>query len=263
MDIMNASSLKDVVIAGATGEVGKALVRLAAANPSLRVYALVRRTGAFTQYPNVVEVFFDYEAPDASSELFSDLHCDILLIALGTTTSKAGVQGLLRVDRDYPLMLIDALEKANGQASVAFCSAAGADKPRGHYLKAKSEVEQRLFASTLSAVIVKPSFLISPRREFRPLEVIVLPVFRLVFGALKFLFPRSRFVWKYAPVTVDVVAQTMLRDAISSNLGQKMVREGRSLAAGSNLPEFLFILMNKGLAALPEGLLSLENMIRR
>lgn len=233
MDTMNTSSLKHVVIAGATGEVGKALVRLAAADTALRIYALVRRTGTFSQYPNVVEILFDYEDPNAATKLFTEIHCDALLIALGTTTSKAGVQGLLRVDRDYPLMLIDALEKVNGFSSIAFCSAAGASEPRGHYLKVKSEVELRLFANALSAVIVRPSFLISAREDFRPLEVIALPIFRLVFGALKFLFPSSRLVWKYAPVAVDAVAQTMLREAISSDFGQKIVREGKSLAAES------------------------------
>lgn len=220
-------SKKHIVIAGSTGEVGRRLVRLASARPDLAVHALVRRKGAWQDDPAVDEIVFDYEDPAAYKTLFRDVRCDALFIALGTTTAKAGVEGLLRVDRDYPLVLIEALEQAHPKAWVGFCSAAGADHPRGHYLKAKAAVEQRLQTSSLATVIARPSFLISERKEFRPLEKFGLPFFNIVFGLLKTLMPNSGFVWKYRPVRADDVAERLL--AAILGVPQHLIVEGKGL----------------------------------
>ena len=220
---------RHIVVAGSTGEVGKHLVRLAFARPDLVVHALVRREGAWKSDPVVDEIIFDYEDNAAYDALFRDIPCDELLIALGTTTAKAGVEGLMRVDRDYPLFLIDALEKARPHAHVGLCSAAGADRPRGHYLKAKAAVEQRLQASGLATAIARPSFLISDRKEFRLLERISLPLFNVSFGALKKLLPHSSFVWKYAPVRAEDVAERLLKRTLGLKPSQHVLLEGRSL----------------------------------
>jgi uncharacterized protein YbjT (DUF2867 family) len=177
----------------------------------------------------VHEIVFDYEDPAAYHALFREIPCDVLLIALGTTTSKAGVRGLLRVDRDYPLLLIEALEQSRPHAHVGFCSAAGADRPRGHYLKAKADVEQRLETSSLATVIARPSFLGSERKEFRPLEKFGLPLFNFLFGALKVLMPNSDFVWKYCPVGSDAVAECLLMATLDLAPSEHRVSEGKEL----------------------------------
>lgn len=220
---------KHIVVAGSTGEVGRKLVRLASARSDLVVHALVRRKGAWHSDPVVDEIIFDYEDNAAYDALFRDIPCDALLIALGTTTAKAGVAGLMRVDRDYPLLLIDALEQARPHASVGLCSAAGADRLRGHYLKAKAAVERRLQSSALATVIARPSFLISDRKEFRLLERISLPLFNSAFGALKKLLPHSSFVWKYAPVRADDVADCLLTATLNVKASQHVLVEGEDL----------------------------------
>lgn len=135
----------------------------------------------------------------------------------------------MRVDRDYPLLLIEALEQTHPHAHVGLCSAAGADRPRGHYLQAKASVEQRLLASGLSTVIARPSFLISDRKEFRVLERIALPVFNAVFGLLKMLLPHSSLAWKYAPVSVDKVAERLLTKTLDETAPQRVLLEGKNL----------------------------------
>lgn len=220
---------KHIVVAGSTGEVGKHLVRLASGNPDLVVHALVRRKGTWQGDSAVDEIVFDYEDPAAYATLFRDVPCDVLFIALGTTTAKAGVEGLLRVDRDYPLFLIEALEQARPQARVGFCSAAGADHPRGHYLKAKAAVEQRLQTSSLATVIARPSFLISDRKEFRPLEKFGMPLFRAGFGFLRMLIPNSSFVWKYGPVRADDVAERLFATTLNMQASQHLILEGERL----------------------------------
>lgn len=83
----NMSSKKHIVVAGSTGEVGKHLVRFAAASTDLVVHALVRREGEWQSNPAVDEIVFDYEDNAAYDALFRDVPCDALLIVLGTTTA--------------------------------------------------------------------------------------------------------------------------------------------------------------------------------
>lgn len=220
---------RHLIVAGATGEVGRRLVLLAAAKPDLIVHALVRRKRPWMLASDVHEIVFDYEDSNAYKSLFRDTPCDVLLIALGTTTAKSGADGLMRVDRDYPISLLGALEQACPHARVGFCSSVGADRPRGHYLKAKFDVEQRLLLSSLATVIARPSFLISTRLEFRPLENIGLPIFRALFGLLKTLMPNAQFVWKYAPIHVATVAERLLEETLRTNSPQHFFLEGKTL----------------------------------
>src|ERR1039458_8015878 len=80
--------MRQVVIAGGTGEVGKRLLALMAARTELSVRALVRRPGSTLAAPNIEEVPFDYEDAAAYVTVFRP-PCDLLLIALGTTRAKA------------------------------------------------------------------------------------------------------------------------------------------------------------------------------
>lgn len=220
---------KHIVVAGSTGEVGKLLVKQASACADLVVHALVRRKGVWQGEPAVHEIVFDYEDSAAYAALFREVPCDVLLIALGTTTAKSGVEGLLRVDRDYPLLLIEALERSCPQANVGFCSSAGADNPRGHYLKAKADVERHLQSSRLATAIARPSFLISERKEFRPLEKFGLPLFNFVFGTLKRLMPKSNFVWTYAPISTSEVAECLLVKTLDLAPSEHRILQGKDL----------------------------------
>ena len=228
---MTMISKKHIVVAGSTGEVGKHLVRLASAKQDLVVHALVRREGFWREISTVHEIAFDYEDLSTYDALFHDVPCDALFIALGTTTGKAGTAGLTRVDRDYPLFLIGALEKARPGASIGFCSSVGSDRPRGNYLEAKFAVEQRLQASSLPTAIARPSVLISDRKDFRPAEVFTLPLLKIASGILKLFMPSSDFAWKYDPVRVDAVAACLLDSTLKLDAHQHLVFEGRSLFA--------------------------------
>jgi uncharacterized protein YbjT (DUF2867 family) len=220
---------KHIVVAGSTGEVGKHLVKLASAKQDLVVHALVRREGSWQETSTVHEIAFDYEDLSAYDALFRDVPCDTLFIALGTTTGKAGAAGLTRVDRDYSLFLINALEKAQPDAHIGFCSSVGADRPRNNYLKAKFAVEQRLQASSLSSAIARPSVLITDRKEFRPVEALTLPLLNVASNILKRFVPHSSFAWKYAPVRADVVAACLLASTLKLHAHQHLVLEGRNL----------------------------------
>lgn len=225
--------MRQVVIAGGTGEVGKRLLALMAARTELSVRALVRRPGSTLAAPNIEEVPFDYEDAAAYVTVFRP-PCDLLLIALGTTRAKAGSdEAFLRVDRDYPLRLISALAATHPDARVGLVSSVGADRTRGLYLGAKAAVEEELKASGLAQVIARPSFLRSDRAEFRPAEVLVDRLISPVWLALgRGLFPRSHGWWRWAPVHVREVAAALLQASLALEPGQRRILEGLDLHPG-------------------------------
>lgn len=225
--------VRHVLIAGATGEVGRQLVALMAQRSDLQVRALVRRPGSLASAANLDEVTFDYEDAATYGPVFTQ-PCDLLLIALGTTRAKAGSDAaFLRVDRDYPLRLIMALAAAHPGAAVGLVSSVGAEGGQGLYLGAKAAVEAGLRSSGLAHVVARPSFLRSARKEFRPLEVAVDWVAApLALSLGRTFFSRSQVWWRWAPVHVREVAFTLLETALALAPGQTRVLEGRELHPG-------------------------------
>ncbi len=225
--------VRDVVVAGGTGEVGRQLLARLAERPDLQVRVLVRRPGLPVSAPNLREETADFEDEGACARSLAG-PCDLLLIALGTTRAKAGSDAaFLRVDRDLPLRLIRALAATHPEARVGLVSSVGADRPRGLYLTAKAEVEAGLAASGLAHVIARPSFLMSDRAEFRLGEVLVLRLLAPPWLALgRGLFPRRAGWWRWAPVHVREVADALLTAALALGPGQHRILEGPDLHPG-------------------------------
>ena len=83
--------MRQVVIAGATGLVGRELVRQLAERRDVETTALVRRQGALKGFASRVrEVVFDYRSSTELERLGAELPCDLLFCALGTTLKRAG-----------------------------------------------------------------------------------------------------------------------------------------------------------------------------
>ena len=225
--------VREIVIAGGTGAVGRRLLALLAQHPELSVRALVRTPGSLPASANLEEVLFDFEDATAYGRVFTP-PCDLLLIALGTTRAKAGsAEAFLRVDRDYPLRLISALATLHPGARVGLVSSVGADRGKGLYLGAKATVEAELEASGLTYVIARPSFLRSDRSEFRPLESLVNRTIAPLWLTLgRTAFPHSRGWWRWAPVHVREVATALLDAALALEPGQRRVLEGPDLHPG-------------------------------
>jgi len=222
-----------VVIAGGTGEVGQRLLALMAGNEALQVRVLTRRSGLPRSAPNLVALPFDYDDAAAYGRLFEE-PCDLLFIALGTTRAKAGSDAaFLRVDRDYPIQLIQALAAAWPSARVGLVSSVGADRPRGLYLGAKAAVEAALVQSGLAHAIARPSMLRSERQEFRLGEVAVDRLFSPAIHALgRTLFPRNQGWWRWAPVHVREVAASLLAATLVLEPGEHCILEGLDLHPG-------------------------------
>ena len=208
------------VVAGATGLVGRALVRQLAADPKWReVRALVRRVPRpELEAPRVVTVQVDYTRIEPSPPWAS---ADQVFCALGTTMRQARSAAAFRdVDLDYPPALARAA-LARGTRHFLLVSAVGASPAsRVFYNRVKGEVEAAIGALGFGSVtIARPSLLLGDRGEFRPVEQV---------GKVLGLFAPPR--WK--PVAAERVARALV-DAAKRELPGVRILENRDLLAAA------------------------------
>lgn len=211
---MNAQ--RHIVVAGATGLVGRELIRQLEGR-GLPFTALVRRPGRLrAESGRVREEVFAFDDPASYQRLGTEIPCDVLLCALGTTLKRAGsVEAFREVDLQYPLALMQRLGELGTRPMVGVVSSAGTGHPRGLYLKTKAEMEKALVDSGLPYVIVRPSLLLGEREEFRFGERLAASlVARPYLYVAKLLAPQSRLVWRYAPIHATQVASALLRTCL-------------------------------------------------
>lgn len=219
-----------VVVAGGSGQVGRRLLKGLAARPDCEVAVLTRRPGLPLDAPNFRAKTFDFEDPPAYGALF-EAPCDVLFIALGTTLKQAGgAPGLLKVDRDYPVQLIQALARAHPNARVGLVSAVGADGHAvGAYMRAKRDLEAVLQASGLAHAIARPSFLLRDDSAGRPAEWLVNRILSKPWLGLGHrVFSKTRRFWKWAPVSPAAVAAALLEATFTLAPGEHRVLEGHA-----------------------------------
>lgn len=158
---MNAapSHLRQVLVAGATGLVGRCLVQRLCADPGVgMVHALVRKPLPW-QHPKLQCHGVDFAALPGLPPLHE------AYLALGTTIKVAGSQAAFRaVDFDANLAVARAARAAGAQR-LGLVSALGADaRSAVFYSRVKGELEAALQAQAWAGlVIVRPSMLAGDR----------------------------------------------------------------------------------------------------
>ncbi len=192
--------LMRVLLAGATGLAGRALLgRLLGCARCEQVVA-VGRQGPSTAHPKLQALCVDFDRLDALSLPTADR----AFIALGTTLRRAGSRAAFRrVDHDAVLAFARAA-RASGVRRLAVVSALGAD-PRSafFYSRIKGETEQSL--ATLgfeSLLIARPALLGGARDELRVFERVAIGIA----GVLQPLLPAN---WRV--IDPAVLARGMLR----------------------------------------------------
>jgi uncharacterized protein YbjT (DUF2867 family) len=223
-------SLESAAVVGATGLVGRELLRLLLADATcMRVTVLGRRhTGEVS--PKLTEVTVDL----ADGESYRQhLAVDAVFCALGTTIKKAGSEAAFRrVDQEYPLAVAGAAADAGGKRFV-IVTAVGADAASSvFYNRVKGELEQSLRRLKLSRGlrILHPSLLLGDRAESRPAERVASALMR----ATGPLFGGG--LMKYRAIEATAVARAMLTAARSDGAGE-VVYEGASLFAAAQQPQ--------------------------
>lgn len=164
---------RKAVIIGATGLVGKQLVRLMIKDDRYETISLITRRPHELKDPKLVEIIvkdFDQLEKHASKMNGHDFYC-----ALGTTRKKAGSkEAFLKVDVEYPTTFAEIARSQKNFEQLLVVSAVGANSHSPFfYNMAKGTLEERLKEMKLKALkIFQPSLLLGDRKEYRMLEEI-------------------------------------------------------------------------------------------
>ena len=208
---MPSRALKSAVVIGATGLVGRECVKQLAARPEFeRVTAVARRAVPDEfQRPRLQTVLIDFDRLDEWSDVFQASH---VFCALGTTIKQAGSQERFRqVDFGYPLRIAELAVAAGARHFLLVSSVGASPTSRGFYLRVKGDLAKAVTAMAFQSItVVRPSFLLGDRDEFRLGEEIAM--------RLSWAFPR-----KYRAVQVRDVARTLVNAAIDDRPGLRVI----------------------------------------
>ncbi|MEH7246263.1 oxidoreductase [Neobacillus niacini] len=157
---------KTALVLGATGLIGKELVKIISENEQYeKIHLLVRRSIEINN-ERCKTYIVNFDELHKYSALF---HVDDVYCCLGTTIKKAKTkEAFRRVDYEYPIEAAK-LAKDNGVETFLIVSAMGADvNSRFFYNRVKGEVEDSLKKMDLPSLhIFRPSLLLGNRDEFR------------------------------------------------------------------------------------------------
>jgi len=202
-----------ILIAGATGLVGRSVLTQALAHPRVtHVVAPTRRALAFTD-PKLDNPIVDFAALPLDAPWWA---VDAVLCTLGTTRKQAGSDEAFRkVDFDY-VQAVARSAHAHGATTFALTSSVGA-KANSHflYLRTKGEIEAAIAALGFdSYTVVRPAGLMGERDKPRRAERIANGFTR----AVSLVVPR-----RYRPVSAERVAATLLAAALGAAPGHHVV----------------------------------------
>lgn len=207
------------LVAGATGLVGREILRQLADEPSFgEVRLLLRRPWTELPLPpKVREVVVDFLAVDGLGAHPAFDGVTHLFCALGTTIRMAGSQAeFRRVDQVLPSLIARAA-LARGARHLLLVSAVGADaRSRVFYSRVKGELEDELCSMGFRSVtIARPSLLLGKRSQRRPGEELG--------KRIGWLFPG-----RWRPVEAGSVARALVASARQDAPGVRII-ENREL----------------------------------
>ena len=161
---------KVALIAGATGLVGREVVRLLLSDPHYDKVKVVTRRSCDIKDNRLEEIIIDF---DQLKDHSAALSASDYYVALGTTMSKAGSkENFYKVDFTYPYQLAEIAKSDPQFEKYLVVTAYSASKKSSiYYNRVKGEIEEALKALELKSLhIFQPSLLIGFRPEFRIFE---------------------------------------------------------------------------------------------
>lgn len=200
--------MPSMVLIGATGLVGEALLRQASHPIS---YLARRPADAGERHQAII-------APPAEwPQLIAELQPQIFLSALGTTMKIAGSEAAFRaVDHDLQLAAAKAAKDADASRAIIVSSVGARSSSRNFYLRTKGQVEDRLCAMGFERLdLLRPGLLMGerkgPERAGEGFAATLAPFTdRLMKGPLA----------PYRSVSAEKVARAMLNLVIYSETGR-------------------------------------------
>ncbi|MDA7419176.1 nucleoside-diphosphate sugar epimerase [Xenophilus arseniciresistens] len=213
-----AHDCRRVLLAGATGLVGRELLALLLADPSVLEVHTVGRRPSGHRHQKLQHHHSDLRSIPPLPRL------DAVFIALGTTIQVAGSQQAFRaVDHDAVLAVAGA-GWAAGARRLGVVSAMGADAhSRIFYNRVKGETEEALSALGYdSLVIARPSLLIGDRTSLGQPERRGEGVGAVISRWLRPLIPAN-----YRAIRAERVARALVGAVVHAAAGRTLLPSGR------------------------------------
>lgn len=205
-----------VLVAGGSGLVGRELLQILLADPSVAAVHAVGRRELTLRHPRLVQHLVDFAALPALPRV------DEAFIALGTTIKVAGSQAAFRaVDFDAVVAVAKAARAARA-TRLGVVSAMGADvRSRVFYSRVKGEMEQALSALGFETLaIARPSLLVGNREALgQPLRSGE-EIGAKVSHWLAPLIPAN-----YRPIPAAAVARALV-EAVRDTAGRRVLLSG-------------------------------------
>lgn len=211
-----------LLILGATGQVGRHLLRLALDHPAITaVTAPTRRP--LTAQGRLLNPVVDYRKLPADAPWWA---ADAAACALGTTLRQAGSREAFReVDHDHVLAAARHTRAAGTPAFLMVSSMGAKAGARSFYLRVKGETEDDLAALGFTSLTLLRPGLMDPgseRHDSRPAESLALTLMRIANP----LVPR-----RYRTVDTAAVAAVLLERALAAEPGKRVLESGALVAA--------------------------------
>jgi uncharacterized protein YbjT (DUF2867 family) len=187
-------------VIGATGLVGKQLLKQLLQNDNFEKVRIFVRRDAGISHPKLEQQVVDFSNEET---WVKNLTGDVLFSALGTTLKQAGSKEK-QYEVDYTFNLRFAQKaKTNGIENYVLVSSVGANpKSNIFYPRIKGELDEAVTKLGFkNLAVLRPSSLTGDREETRWMEKMSIPIVRFV----------TRFILrKYRPISGETVAQAMI-----------------------------------------------------
>ena len=180
--------MKKAILFGASGFVGSCLLEELLNNADYSDVTVVVRKDLNISHPKLRTVIGDYAALPGLKER---IDADEVFITLGTTKKKTPDEKVYyQIDHDYPVLAAK-IAKKRGAKAVFVVTAVGANANSGmFYVRTKGETERDIIALGMEHThIFRPSMIMGDRKESRPLEKVLIRVFRVInpiFGSSRY-----------------------------------------------------------------------------
>lgn len=208
--------MKSIVIIGATGLVGAAVLEEALSNPDFAEVTALTRKNININHEKLKQIIL----PKMSSQDIEslELEASTYFCALGTTIKVAGSKNAFKeVDLNLVLSFAKLAKKSNAQ-SLFIVSAMGASSNSNiFYNKIKGEMEQEVSAiKNHSTYFLRPSLLVGERTNKRFMEEIGISFYKIISNVL--------------PKKVSSIIGTKIEDMV-----QYFIEESKSPKQGLNV----------------------------
>ena len=217
--------MKTALIFGSTGLVGSNLLTLLIKDDYYTAIKIFARSKVNINDPKVEIINLDFNKLNEYSHLIKGDDC---FFCIGTTKKKTPNNDEYRnIEYNFPVNIAE-IAKNNNVRSFMYVSSLGSNpNTKNTYLKNKGEAEEFLKKLNFSQLsIIRPSFLLGDRNEFRLGEIIG----KNIYKKLSFLFQGS--LRKFRAIESKNVAKAMI--VISKNNYQDIYFDSEYLQDISN-----------------------------